>query len=82
MYDEKQKPILDLGVYTKNRAFRLPGSSKFEDYTKLAFPKEELFMNTIISKPHILDCFYYVPKVDEVKKGVKKGIKQKRSGER
>ena len=51
MYDEKKKPIIDFGVYTKNRAFRLPGSTKFSEKQKLAFPSLDTFQNSIISYP-------------------------------
>ena len=45
------KPVLDMAVYTKNRQYRLPGSTKFQDNQKLPFPSLELFSQCIISQP-------------------------------
>ena len=45
------KPILDMKVYTSNRFFRLPGSSKFKAYRELKIPDFEFFDSCIISRP-------------------------------
>ena len=48
------KPIVDLGVYTKNRAFRVPGSIKWDKENKegknaLSLPSREFFLATRLS---------------------------------
>ena len=44
----KGKPILDLGVYTKNRCWRVPGSTNWAEWTSLnpALAEKDLFMKT------------------------------------
>jgi hypothetical protein len=43
----KTTPVVDFAVYTKNRCFRIPGSSKFKAFkANLEFPGEEFFMQT------------------------------------
>ena len=41
--------IIDWGVYTKNRAFRLPGSSKEKNYRQLPFPERDFFLRCVIA---------------------------------
>ena len=41
-----KKPILDLDIYTKNRVFRVPGSSKYEEYVAVKMPSRDFFMRT------------------------------------
>lgn len=41
-----QEPIVDMGIYTKSRAFRVPGSSKVKGYTALPLPTKEFFLKT------------------------------------
>ena len=47
----KEKPILDLNVYTKNRCWRVPGSTKWAEWTSLnpALPDKDQFMKTRMS---------------------------------
>ena len=42
----KKKPIMDLKIYTMNRPFRVPGSSKYDDYHPLPLPSRQLFTDT------------------------------------
>ena len=44
----KGKPILDLKVYTKNRCWRVPGSTKWAECTSWnpALPEKKFFMKT------------------------------------
>ena len=46
VHGDKSKPIVDLTIYTKNRLFRVPGSSKWEDYTQQPLPNRQFFMQT------------------------------------
>ena len=39
-----KKPIIDLGIYTKNRNFRVPGSSKYHGFHRVPLPTQEFFM--------------------------------------
>ena len=50
----KGKPILDLRVYTKNRCWRVPGSTKWAECTRWnpALPEKEFFMKTRMSDRH------------------------------
>ena len=42
----KRKPIVDLDIYTKNRPFRVPGSSKYENYYPIPLPSWQFFLDT------------------------------------
>ena len=42
----KKRPIMDLTIYTMNRPFRVPGSSKYDDYHPLPLPSRQLFTDT------------------------------------
>ena len=50
----KGKPILDLSVYTKNRHWKVPGSTKRAEWTSenLALPEKNFFMKTRMSDRH------------------------------
>ena len=37
------KPILDMGIYTKHRQFKIPGSSKAENNRQLPLPSRDFF---------------------------------------
>ena len=41
-----KKPIIDLGIYTKNRNFRVPGSSKYHGFKYVPLPTRAFFMAT------------------------------------
>ena len=41
-----KKPVIDLSVYTKNRNFRVPGSSKYDGFYWAPLPSREFFMAT------------------------------------
>ena len=47
----KGKPILDLGVYTKNRCWRVPGSVKGAEWSvkNLVLPEKNFFIHTRMS---------------------------------
>ena len=45
------KPVIDLSVYTKNRQYRLPGCSKFQDNQTLPLPSLDFFSQCIVSRP-------------------------------
>lgn len=51
MYTSEGEPIIDFGVYTRNRAFRIPGSSKSDDYKEMKLPEKDFFMATVLSEP-------------------------------
>ena len=42
----KRRPIVDLTIYTRNRTFRVPGSSKWKDYHPRPLPSLEFFLDT------------------------------------
>ena len=47
MYCElKKKPIIDLSIYTKNRNFKVPGSSKYVGFHQYPLPSRAFFMAT------------------------------------
>ena len=50
----KGKPILDLSVYSKNRCWKVPGSTKWVEWTgeNLALPEKNFFMKTRMSDRH------------------------------
>ena len=41
-----KKPIIDLGIYTKNRNFKVPGSSKYHGFHRVPLPSYEFSMAT------------------------------------
>jgi hypothetical protein len=78
------QPIVDLVVYTKNRAFRLPGSSKYDPYKKLPVPTLEFLDQCIISTT-LPSNVNYVPslkakKASKASKASKRGVKRAASG--
>ena len=42
----KKKPIIDLSIYTKNRNFRVPGSSKHAGFKQISISSRDFFMAT------------------------------------
>ena len=50
----KGKPILDIGVYTKNRCWKVPGYIKWAEWTNENPPLPEMnfFMKTRMSDRH------------------------------
>ena len=41
---KSKRPIIDFSIYSKNQAFRVPGSSKYENYHPLPLPTLQFFM--------------------------------------
>jgi len=50
---DKRCPIVDLKIYTKDRLFRVPGSSKWEEYTQIPMPTRQFFMNTRMADRYV-----------------------------
>ena len=63
----KKRPIIDLTIYTRNRVFRIPGSSKWDDYHPRPLPSKQFLIDTRMAdrrtKPDLLTSQLTHPKL-------------------
>ena len=72
----KRRPIVDLKIYTKNRTFRVPGSSKWKDYHPLPLPSLQFFIDTRMAdrrtRPDWLTPQLTIPRVANIQNSSKR----------